>query len=246
MTDAQPAAPAASAIMNSEAIDYVKKPTEEFISDSWRLLKRCTKPDRQGARRWRRVRNRLLPLRLVSWMDTARRLICVACLPAAAANDPDSNSAAAPPISGAAAQEHSVQRSTAASPQRCAQHGCSARGTRARLTSDCVCAAACPDTRVPAPPRRRRVHKDRAGDCERLCDHGLHRVLCEAHLHPDQQHCTRTARGAAARPRRSEPVARSAARPRPLLLLLRLVAALPALARSHASVHLRAQIVGMS
>ena len=32
--------------MNSDAIDYVKKPTEEFIRDSWRLMKRCTKPDR--------------------------------------------------------------------------------------------------------------------------------------------------------------------------------------------------------
>jgi len=32
--------------MSSEAIDYVKKPTMEFIRDSWRLVKRCTKPDR--------------------------------------------------------------------------------------------------------------------------------------------------------------------------------------------------------
>ena len=37
-------------MLNSEAIEYVKKPTEEFIRDSWRLVKRCTKPDRQGAR----------------------------------------------------------------------------------------------------------------------------------------------------------------------------------------------------
>ena len=35
--------------MSSEAIDYVKKPTMEFINDSWRLVKRCTKPDRTGA-----------------------------------------------------------------------------------------------------------------------------------------------------------------------------------------------------
>ncbi|KOO29210.1 protein transport protein sec61 gamma subunit [Chrysochromulina tobinii] len=34
-------------MLNSEAIEYVKKPTEEFIRDSWRLVKRCTKPDRQ-------------------------------------------------------------------------------------------------------------------------------------------------------------------------------------------------------
>jgi len=35
--------------MSSEAIDYVKKPVVEFIKDSWRLVKRCTKPDRHGA-----------------------------------------------------------------------------------------------------------------------------------------------------------------------------------------------------
>ena len=34
--------------MSAEAIDYVKKPTMEFIRDSWRLMKRCTKPDRTG------------------------------------------------------------------------------------------------------------------------------------------------------------------------------------------------------
>jgi len=32
--------------MSSEAIDYVKKPAVDFIKDSWRLVKRCTKPDR--------------------------------------------------------------------------------------------------------------------------------------------------------------------------------------------------------
>ena len=36
------------AAMSAEAIDYVKKPTMEFIRDSWRLMKRCTKPDRTG------------------------------------------------------------------------------------------------------------------------------------------------------------------------------------------------------
>jgi len=36
--------------MSSEAIDYVKKPAVDFIKDSWRLVKRCTKPDRNGAR----------------------------------------------------------------------------------------------------------------------------------------------------------------------------------------------------
>ena len=30
----------------AEAIDLVKKPAIEFIKDSYRLLKRCTKPDR--------------------------------------------------------------------------------------------------------------------------------------------------------------------------------------------------------
>ena len=35
--------------MSSEAIEYVKKPAMEFIRDSWRLVKRCTKPDRNGA-----------------------------------------------------------------------------------------------------------------------------------------------------------------------------------------------------
>jgi len=34
------------AMSSSEAIDYVKKPAVEFIKDSWRLVKRCTKPDR--------------------------------------------------------------------------------------------------------------------------------------------------------------------------------------------------------
>ena len=40
----------------------------------------------------------------------------------------------------------------------------------------------------------RRVLEDRAGDRHRLCDHGLHRLLREAHLHPDQQHhrCARS------------------------------------------------------
>jgi len=37
---------AMSGILNSEALDYVRKPTEEFVKDSWRLVKRCTKPDR--------------------------------------------------------------------------------------------------------------------------------------------------------------------------------------------------------
>ena len=37
------------ATMSSDAIDYVKKPAMEFIRDSWRLVKRCTKPDRTGA-----------------------------------------------------------------------------------------------------------------------------------------------------------------------------------------------------
>ena len=44
-----PLAQGHSAAMSSEAIDYVKKPTMEFINDSWRLVKRCTKPDRTGA-----------------------------------------------------------------------------------------------------------------------------------------------------------------------------------------------------
>jgi len=35
-----------SGVFNSEAIDYVKKPCQEFMSESWRLVKRCTKPDR--------------------------------------------------------------------------------------------------------------------------------------------------------------------------------------------------------
>jgi protein transport protein SEC61 subunit gamma-like protein len=35
-----------STIASSEAVDYVKKPVEDFIRDSWRLMKRCTKPDR--------------------------------------------------------------------------------------------------------------------------------------------------------------------------------------------------------
>ena len=34
--------------MSAEAIDYVKKPAMEFLRDSWRLVKRCTKPDRTG------------------------------------------------------------------------------------------------------------------------------------------------------------------------------------------------------
>ena len=34
--------------MSTEAIEYVKKPAMEFIRDSWRLVKRCTKPDRNG------------------------------------------------------------------------------------------------------------------------------------------------------------------------------------------------------
>ena len=38
-----------SGVFNSEAIDYIKKPTQEFVSESWRLVKRCTKPDRAGA-----------------------------------------------------------------------------------------------------------------------------------------------------------------------------------------------------
>lgn len=38
-----------TADMSSEAIDYVKKPAVDFIKDSWRLVKRCTKPDRNGA-----------------------------------------------------------------------------------------------------------------------------------------------------------------------------------------------------
>jgi len=37
--------------MSAEAIDYVKKPTMEFIKESWKLMRRCTKPDRNGARR---------------------------------------------------------------------------------------------------------------------------------------------------------------------------------------------------
>ena len=41
---------ASLARMNSEAVEYIKKPAEEFIRESWRLVKRCTKPDRQGAR----------------------------------------------------------------------------------------------------------------------------------------------------------------------------------------------------
>ena len=36
--------------MNSETVEYIKKPAEDFIRESWRLLKRCTKPDRTGAR----------------------------------------------------------------------------------------------------------------------------------------------------------------------------------------------------
>lgn len=34
-----------------DAVAYVKQPTEEFVRDSWRLMKRCTKPDRTGAQR---------------------------------------------------------------------------------------------------------------------------------------------------------------------------------------------------
>ena len=35
--------------MSTEAIEFVKKPAVEFLKDSWRLVKRCTKPDRNGA-----------------------------------------------------------------------------------------------------------------------------------------------------------------------------------------------------
>ena len=35
--------------MSADAINYIKKPTEDFLRDSWRLVKRCTKPDRNGA-----------------------------------------------------------------------------------------------------------------------------------------------------------------------------------------------------
>ena len=32
------------------------------------------------------------------------------------------------------------------------------------------------------------VYKDRAGDLDRIRDHGVHWLLRQAHLHPDQQH----------------------------------------------------------
>ena len=36
--------------MSSEAIDYIKQPAVKFLKDSYSLVNKCTKPDRNGAR----------------------------------------------------------------------------------------------------------------------------------------------------------------------------------------------------
>ena len=35
--------------MSSEAIDYIKQPAVKFLKDSYSLVNKCTKPDRNGA-----------------------------------------------------------------------------------------------------------------------------------------------------------------------------------------------------
>ena len=102
----------------------------QFVRDSWRLMKRCTKPDRTGA----------------PAVIFAQSEFCAAVL-------------------RLAALFYSII-------------------SFAELSSLPLCCLSL----------SRRVLEDRAGDRHRLCDHGLHRLLREAHLHPDQQHhrCARS------------------------------------------------------
>ena len=146
----------------SEAIDYVKKPTEEFIRDSWRLVKRCTKPDRTGAHSGPLANSSRAPASRPPRDDTRvfGALLRPLCL--------------ASPLSRRASH-----RRSAAVPAPLSARG--APCTRRLVSSGGE--AERPSPRVP-----RRVLKDRSGHLDRLCDHGLHWLLREAHLHPDQQH----------------------------------------------------------
>eukprot|EP00962_Isochrysis_galbana_P001030 scaffold270_cov121-Isochrysis_galbana.AAC.20 len=64
--------------MSSEAIDYVKKPAIDFIKDSWRLVKRCTKPDRNGAPLLRPLHGHTGQIDLGVLHVPALRVVCAA------------------------------------------------------------------------------------------------------------------------------------------------------------------------
>ena len=61
-------------IMSAEAIDYVKKPAIDFIKESWKLMRRCTKPDRNGA-----LRPSLAPEALGASSDRSSNTVLVLC-----------------------------------------------------------------------------------------------------------------------------------------------------------------------
>ncbi len=169
-------------MLNSEAIEYVKKPTEEFIRDSWRLVKRCTKPDRQGARMQSRGASTPAEAEAIQ-QPTGRQ---------ASSEQPTSSQRAASdswPSSAAAAAAH---RPTLPA---FAMHGCSSNdqlgfacsaavsGLVDGAPSLCGCLSSLRLSRA-----CRRVLEDCTGDYDWLRDHGLHRLFREADLYPDQQH----------------------------------------------------------
>ena len=151
--------------MSADAINYIKKPTEDFLRDSWRLVKRCTKPDR-----------------------TVRRAQSAARIHGHAAARRDARRARVGATLGA--PRDAPPRRHAAVQRVCEQ------GRVARRAAACPSAATCPSPpplplsrrSPPPPPPFRRILKDRAGDVGRVLHYGLHWLLREAHLHPDQQH----------------------------------------------------------
>ena len=171
-------------MLNSEAIEYVKKPTEEFIRDSWRLVKRCTKPDRQGARM--QSRGASTPAEAEAIQRSSQQAGRLTASSQRAANEQPATAghrllrrqqhtgqlsprlpcmgAAATTSSVLPAQQQSADWSTEA-PSLC---GCL---SSLRLSRAC-----------------RRVLEDCTGDYDWLRDHGLHRLFREADLYPDQQH----------------------------------------------------------
>lgn len=169
-------------MLNSEAIEYVKKPTEEFIRDSWRLVKRCTKPDRQGARMQSRgastpaeaeaiQRSSQQAGRFSEQATSSQRQLAIVC------GGGSSTPANSPRVCHAWVQQ---QR-----PARFCLLSSSQRTGRRRLPSLCGSLSSLRLSRA-----CRRVLEDCTGDYDWLRDHGLHRLFREAHLYPDQQHRT--------------------------------------------------------
>ena len=152
--------------MSADAINYIKKPTEEFLRDSWRLVKRCTKPDRNGA-----------PAQSAApTHGHTARVGATRCAPRVGAT--------------LGAPRDAPPRRHAAVQRVCGRGRVAPRRSLPLRRHLPITASPSPLSRrsPPPPPPLRRVLQDRAGDVGRVLHYGLHWLLREAHLHPDQQH----------------------------------------------------------